>query len=93
MEERLVGAPEGLRERILAAVRGGSRESGIGNRTPPSPDGAVLDSRFPLSALRAAAEELLQRAKSAPPTHDTALTLLAADALITLACEAEAGSE
>jgi hypothetical protein len=32
-------------------------------------------------------------AKSAPPSRDTALTLLAADALITWACEAAAELE
>ncbi len=34
------------------------------------------------------AENLLSEAKSAPPSRDTALTLLTADALITYACEA-----
>jgi hypothetical protein len=48
--------------------------------------------------LRAAADRLLAEARSGPPSRDTALTLLAADALITLAVEAEldaaeAGSE
>ena len=48
-------------------------------------------SRFPLpDTLKAIAERLLEEAKSGPPTHDTALTLLAADALITFACEAVA---
>lgn len=42
------------------------------------------------TALRDLAERLLPDAKSGPPTRDTALTLLAADALITLACEAAA---
>ncbi len=43
--------------------------------------------------LAAAGAQLLEQAKSGPPDHDTALTLLAADALITYACEAlaEAG--
>jgi hypothetical protein len=77
VEERLAAAPEALRERMLTALRGGNRESGL--------------VRFPIPALRAAAEDLLSRAKSGPPTHDTALTLLAADALITLACEWEGG--
>lgn len=45
-------------------------------------------SRFPLPGqLREVAESLLSAAKSGPPTRDTALTLLAADALMTLACE------
>jgi hypothetical protein len=43
--------------------------------------------------LRTAAEQLLERAKSGPPTRDTALTLLAADALITFACEAAGESD
>jgi uncharacterized membrane protein len=48
-------------------------------------------SRFPFhDALREAAQSLIEEAKSAPPTRDTALTLLAADALITWACEAAA---
>ena len=37
--------------------------------------------------LRSAAEMLLAEAASGPADHDTALTLLAADALVTLACE------
>lgn len=37
--------------------------------------------------LRAAAERLLAEAAGGPPTRETALTLLAADALVTLACE------
>ncbi|MEE8193085.1 MAG: hypothetical protein V3T74_10100 [Gemmatimonadales bacterium] len=40
------------------------------------------------AALRAAADQLIEQAKSGPPTRDTALTILAADALITFACEA-----
>ncbi|MDH3290766.1 MAG: hypothetical protein OEO20_15900 [Gemmatimonadota bacterium] len=38
-------------------------------------------------ALRGAAESLLREVSLAPPTHSKALTLLAADALITLAVE------
>jgi hypothetical protein len=45
------------------------------------------------TVLRAAADALLQEAKQGPPTHDTALTLLAADALITLSCQAVADSD
>ena len=44
-------------------------------------------------ALRDAAERLLAATLAAPPTRDTALTLLAADALITYACEAAAEFE
>ncbi len=43
-----------------------------------------------VDGLRHAAERLLAGALDAPPTRDTALTLLAADALITYACEAAA---
>ena len=41
------------------------------------------------AALRCAAESLLREVFSAPPTHAKALTLLAADALMTFAVEAE----
>lgn len=41
-------------------------------------------------ALRAAAESLLAEAANAAPGRDTALALLAADALMTYACEATA---
>lgn len=44
------------------------------------------------AALRAAAAALLERAKAAPPAREAALYLLAADALITYACEADAES-
>jgi hypothetical protein len=43
--------------------------------------------------LRAVAEHLLAESLSARPTREAALTLLAADALITLAVEAEAAFE
>lgn len=43
--------------------------------------------------LRRAAESLIMKAKSAPQTRDTAMTVLAADALVTLACEALAESD
>jgi hypothetical protein len=39
-------------------------------------------------ALEAVAEQLLAEAKAGPQNRDTALTLLAADTLITFACEA-----
>ncbi len=44
-------------------------------------------------ALLQIAESLLSAAQSAPPTRDTAMTLLAADALITYACEAQAEAD
>jgi len=37
--------------------------------------------------LRLLADRLLEEAKAGPPNHDTAITLLAADALITCSCE------
>jgi len=40
--------------------------------------------------LRLIGEALMTEAKLAPATHDTAIKLLAADALITYACEAVA---
>ena len=42
--------------------------------------------------LRAAAEDLLARAQAAAANRDTALSLLAPDALMTYACEAVAES-
>lgn len=52
---------------------------------PPSP--------FSLpQALEQVGEELLRLAQTGPPTRDTALSLLAADTLITLACEVAAES-
>ena len=45
------------------------------------------------ATLRLAATRLLDRAKQAPPAVDTALMLLAADALITYSCEATAEAD
>jgi len=42
--------------------------------------------------LRTVAEHLLAQSRSVPPTREAALTLLAADALITLAVAAECAS-
>lgn len=72
LEPRLVGVPEALRERILQAV-GGERGAG---------KAGVVE------GLRAAGERLLHQAVQASPGRDTAVTLLAADALMTFACEA-----
>ena len=50
--------------------------------------------RSPLpDQLQSLAETLLEETQSGPPTHDTAMTLLAADALITYACEVVAVEE
>ncbi|MFQ6046718.1 MAG: hypothetical protein ACE5PT_10250 [Gemmatimonadales bacterium] len=59
----------------------------------PFPGGSP-DSRFPIpDSLRRLADSLLEQAKSTPPSRETALTLLAADALITWACEAVAEAD
>lgn len=89
LAERLAGAPESLRERVVAALGEegrGKGEADVGALLPASPS--------PLPAhLRSVAEQLVAQANSTPPSRDSALTLLAADALITLAVEAEAVSE
>jgi hypothetical protein len=75
---RLAEAPAALRNRIEAA-----------RPAPPAPfsvQRGASSGRFE-DELRRMAEQLLALAKGGPPTHETALTLLAADALITLACE------
>jgi len=54
------------------------------------------DSRSPIllhDQLKALAESLMEAAQSGPPDYDTAMTLLAADALITYACEIVADGE
>jgi hypothetical protein len=74
---RLQGVPESLRARIEEAVaRPAARLD--------APGGGVEMA----SALARAGTELLARAKAMPPSRDAALTLLAADALMTYACEA-----
>ncbi len=80
LRPRLQQAPESLRSRILEAV---------GNTTPNStlPD---KDEEGLASLLQHIAEGLLEIAKAGAPTRETAVTLLAADALITFSCEAEA---
>lgn len=75
-----------MRERILVAVR----EAGNGKRDADNAP-TLPASRFSLpETLRRAGERLLAAARSGPASRDTALTLLAADALMTLACEAMA---
>jgi len=76
LEPRLVGVPEALREPILHGVGG---ERGAGKT------GVV-------EGLQAAGERLLHQAMQSSPGRDTAVTLLAADALMTFACEALAES-
>ena len=71
--------PESLRERILGVVTSAA-SAGSGGRSAD-----VLHER-----LRRLGDGLLAQAKSAPASQDTALMLLAADALMTFACEAMA---
>jgi hypothetical protein len=71
---RLAAAPASLRARIQTALG-----AGAGAGTDGTGDLAVR--------LRAIAERLLAEVKSGPATRETAMTLLAADALITLSCE------
>ena len=73
---RLTDVPESLRGVILDAVEGGRAEGRKGGRF--------------VERLQSAGERLMLDAKSASPTRDSAMTLLAADALITFACEAAA---
>ena len=85
LEAKLAEAPESLRARIMEAVasgRGAPEPTGAGAEAPRG--GALVEQ------LRRAGEELMVEARSASPTRDTAMTLLAADALITFACEAVA---
>jgi hypothetical protein len=71
IEERLRAAPAALRRKIEEAIEG----EGAGT-------GDDVAARW-----QAVAERLLAAAKTGPPTRETAVTLLAADALVTLACE------
>jgi uncharacterized membrane protein len=79
--------PESLRERILAAVREGEdgRRGAAGAEVGPP-----VSRRSLPDALREAGDRLLAVARAGPASRDTALTLLAADALMTFACEAMA---
>ncbi len=75
LEPRLAGVTDALRERILQAVK----REGQAFHAP----------RFTLhQELRRAGERLLAEAIAMPPSRDTAVTLRAADALMTFACEA-----
>ena len=79
LSPRLERVPESLRARILEAVAGVRAVQGFDDRGATIPD-----------ALKSCADVLLEEARVGPPTRDTAITLLAADALITYACEAAA---
>lgn len=88
LEPRLKGVPEALRRRILEAVK---RETESVKREENGQTSHA--SRFTLhEGMRRVGERLLAEAIAMPPSHDTAVTLLAADALMTFACEALAES-
>ncbi len=99
LEPRLANAPASLRERILGVLEAGNLPPGAAPRSPlpvsPSPLRAARCTsppppapRSPLSdQLRQMAETLLESVKKAG-YGAVALDLLAADALITYACEA-----
>ena len=59
---------------LCVPLHGGSREFG-------EAEGEIVQQ------LRLLADRLLEEAKAGPPNHETAITLLAADALITCSCE------
>jgi hypothetical protein len=69
--------PESLRSRIQEAVV-----------SDAAPLGAPAREVGWASVLADAGAKLLARAKAMPPSREAALTLLAADALMTYACEA-----
>jgi hypothetical protein len=90
LADRLAGAPVSLRERVMRSLGEERRMKSEESLQPFT----LHSSLFTLSAeLRAFAENLLAEAQSATPTRELALTLLAADALITFAVEAEAVSD
>jgi hypothetical protein len=74
LDSRLLGAPAALRDVLIVQRAGVS----VQREWAPAEFAA---------ALRGRAEELLAEAMAEPPTRGAALTLLAADALLTLACE------
>jgi len=98
LEPRLTGAPPTLRERILAAVDadGDSRFPIPPSQADEAGERAESDGPAPRSLLsdhlRDLAEQILEDVKNAGDSA-VALDLLAADALITFACEALAESD
>ena len=78
LEPRLANAPASLRERILGVLEAGNLR--------PGPPGPAPRSPLP-NQLHQLAEGLLESVKNAGDGA-VALDLLAADALITYACEA-----
>ena len=79
LEPRMVDVPDSLRTRILDTVKSRQSDRLTGGRLSEE--------------LRRIGEELMRSTQSAPATRDTAMTLLAADALMTFACEAVAEGE
>ncbi|MBI4500113.1 MAG: hypothetical protein HY700_03030 [Gemmatimonadetes bacterium] len=77
LNSRLPEAPPSLRRRIEQAL----------DLHQVPPDHSVAD------ALRAVAAAMLEEAKTGGPARDAALTLLAADALVTYACEVTAETD
>ncbi len=84
LEPRLQGVPEALGKRILQALKPGARNvKREENGQPFHASGFTLHDE-----LRRAGERLLAETIAMPPSHGTAVALLAADALMTFACEA-----
>ena len=79
LEPKMTDVPESLRAVMVDAVKGGRAEGRKGGNVSEQ--------------LQCAGEELMLEAKSALPNGDSAMTLLAADALITYAQEALAELE
>ena len=77
LEARLTEAPPSLRQRIERVL----------DRHVPARTTSLAQE------LRSLADVLLAEAKEGPASRETALTLLAADALVTYACEVTAESE
>lgn len=75
LERHVTGAPPALRERMAAAIEG--------------LEGAAATGGVPLLLARAA-EECLRATLASPSERPAALHLLAADALLTHACQAAA---
>ena len=86
---RMDGVPDALRARLLEAVREAGSVGGDGRARSPLP---VARCSLP-EALRRVGDQLLAQIAAAPASRDHALTLLAADALMTYAMEAEAEGE
>ena len=84
LEAWMEGVPEALRQRILEGVR-----EHVQRATRNVQRDVRSDQPFS-AVLAGAGEEMLAEVQSAPASRQQALTLLAADALMTFACEADA---